>query len=131
MHAANEGADIRLDALSFEDDVQMVVSVQISHRLHPQLFDDLSRAKKRERAERIRWLCLYGLAAEKHALMHMRAASISDASPSTREFAPTKRYDDAALTQTRFALPPISNLGGGTDETPSVMSHPDVGDLLL
>ena len=128
---ANEGADMCTDAPSFEDDVQMVVSVQISHQLHPQLFDDLARVKKRERAERVRWLCQYGLAAERQALANAHSVSIDDVPTSTRELLRPTRDRESHLTQPRFAHPDINRFEGGTNDAPSIMSHPDVSHLLL
>ena len=42
---AGAATDSASNALDEEDDETLIVTVQISRRLHPQLFDDVTRAK--------------------------------------------------------------------------------------
>jgi hypothetical protein len=58
------------------DEQYLVVSVQISSRLHPELFRAFDLIKKRDRAERARLLCLYGLREESTALSRSSGQTI-------------------------------------------------------
>jgi hypothetical protein len=131
--AAGEGTDTHPELrsqLSLQDDAQMVVSVQVSQRLHPQLFDDLARAKKRERAERLRWLCQYGLAAERQTMVFAHRAS-DGVLMAQHDFTQSTPRRESQATQSGFTLPTIKPLVAASDNEPSLVSHPDVAHLLL
>ena len=129
-HAAAAVGTASVNAPLVEDDVQMVVSVQISKRLHAQLFADIAGAKKRDRAERLRWLCLHGLIAERQALPQAEREC---------EVTPTENHEFTSATprfttrvQPRAFTHRGSNPSGtGADDARSVVSHPEIDGLLF
>ena len=129
-YAAAAVVDASVDVALIDDDVQMVVSVQISKRLHAQLFADVAGAKKRERAERLRWLCLLGLMAERQALQQEeRDGEVT--SSEGHELTPIKQRSTSRLLPRPFAHR-VSDLSDrGTDHARSVVSHPDINELLF
>lgn len=127
---AGAATDSASNALDEEDDETLIVTVQISRRLHPQLFDDVTRAKKRERAERLRWLCQYGLAAERQALMPTHIAG-GDGTESKHAFAMVARRSEFHAPQMEFAQAEDGASHADARSTPSLVSHPDVDNLLL
>lgn len=113
-----------------EDDVQMVVSVQISKRLHAQLFADIAGAKKRDQAERLRWLCLHGLIAERQALP--QAERDGEVTPSeNHEFTSITPRSTTRVKPREFTHRGSDPSDTGADDARSVVSHPDINGLLF
>lgn len=113
-----------------EEDAQIVITVQISHILHPELFTELTRAKKRDRAERLRWLAQGGLNAERQVERH---ASFGNEAPSTakHEIRPSELRSASPVSQLLFLDPSANPSKSGKDAPPSLLSHADIGALLL
>ena len=129
--AAISRGDASSDEPLLEGDAQIVITVQISQTLHPQLFSELTRAKKRDRAERVRWLCQGGLTAERQVARHASAGTVNPSS-ATHEFTPCDPRSAPRVSQLSFAPNSVSRPpDSGEDDTPSVLSHPDISGLLL
>ena len=128
-HAAITRGNALADDPLVETGAQIVVTVQISQILHPELFADVMRAKKRDRAERVRWLCQGGLIAERHFARY-GSVGAEDPSGTNQVFTPIRPRSDFAMSQPSFHTVP-GQLESGQDDEPSVLSHPDITGLLL
>ena len=128
--AAIPQGDTAADEPPFEADAQIFITIQISQTLQPELFAELTRAKKRDRAGRARWLCQRGLTAERQVARH---ASFSTQEPSgtPHEFtASDQRLEPPTSQLSRShsaSRPPDSR----EHDPSSMLCHPDIGALLL
>lgn len=117
------------DEPSIEEGAQIVVTVQISQTLHRELFADVMRAKKRDRAERVRWLCQGGLIAERQ-FAPRGSIGTEDPSSTRHEFTSTAPRTDSRMSKPSFHSVP-GRFESGEDDMPSVLSYPDITGLLL
>ena len=118
------------DVPSLGDEAQMVITVQISKNLQPELFAELTRAKKRDRAERVRWLCQGGLNAERQVARHANFAT-DDRSAAKHKFTPLDPRHEPEASQLLFPDSSARPSTSGKDDPPSLISHADIGALLL
>lgn len=122
--------DAASDEPPLEADAQIVITIQISQSLQPELFAELTRAKKRDRAARARWLCQGGLNAERQAARHARFG-IQDPLSAKDRLTPSDPRSEPRTSQLSFSHSVSHPPDSRTDDTPSVLSHPDITGLLL